>query len=71
MPSRPVVGATDVVRSTEGTASPSLPPQGGAPFLFHAELTRREGGDGLVLGLGVLGLVWALRSVKRRRRGKR
>lgn len=65
-PAKP--GKPPSIGGTNTEPEPPLPPQGGAPFQAHAEAT--PGGEGLVLGLGVLGLVWALRSLKRRRRGR-
>lgn len=47
---------------------PPKPPQGGAPFdPTIAGSSGSGGGGGLVLGLGTIGLVWALRRLKRRR----
>ncbi|MCX4244197.1 hypothetical protein [Paraliomyxa miuraensis] len=58
---------------TDAEPEPPAPPQGGAPFhVVVAETTPTgEGGGGLAVGLGVLGLLWGLHSVSRRRRGKR
>ncbi|MCX4240209.1 hypothetical protein [Paraliomyxa miuraensis] len=56
---------------TDAAPEPPTPPQGGAPFHVVAEITpgpRGGGGEGLALGLGVLGLLWAARGTRRRRR---
>ncbi|MCX4239221.1 hypothetical protein [Paraliomyxa miuraensis] len=54
---------------TDAEPEPPVPPQGGAPFHVVAELAPGGGGGGgLVLGLGVLGLLWAVRGTKRHRR---
>lgn len=56
------------LQEDEPEPEPPEPPQGGAPFEPGGGTSSSGGAGGLVLGLGALGLVWAFRRLKKRRR---